>query len=147
GGWPTTVFLTPDGDVITGGTFVPVDRMAGVLRRVASALPTTHVPLEAAREARGPAEAEPEFERGEGRRQADLLDSIFSSFDEEHGGFGIEPKFPHTAPLHLAMALFRETGDDRWRTIVERTLDAMADGGLWDARGGGFYRYSTGRDW
>ena len=72
-----------------------------------------------------------------------LIESVFATFDEEHGGFGVEPKFPHTAPLHLAMALFRETGDDRWRTIVERTLDAMAEGGLWDARGGGFYRYST----
>ena len=45
------------------------------------------------------------------------------------------------------MALFRESGDARWRAIVERTLDAMANGGLWDARGGGFYRYSTARDW
>ena len=45
------------------------------------------------------------------------------------------------------MALFRETGDARWRAIVERTLDAMADGGLWDARDGGFYRYATTRDW
>ena len=45
------------------------------------------------------------------------------------------------------MALFRDTGDERWRTIVERTLDLMADGGLWDARGGGFYRYSATRDW
>jgi uncharacterized protein YyaL (SSP411 family) len=76
-----------------------------------------------------------------------VVESIFSTFDQDHGGFGVEPKFPHTAPLHLAMALFRETGDERWRAIVERTLDAMAGGGLWDARGGGFYRYSTRRDW
>ncbi|HYT73533.1 MAG TPA: hypothetical protein VEL79_02185, partial [Vicinamibacterales bacterium] len=72
---------------------------------------------------------------------------IFSTFDEEHGGFGIEPKFPHTSPLHLAMSLFQQTGADRWRYIVERTLDGMWDGGLRDPRDGGFYRYATTRDW
>jgi len=76
-----------------------------------------------------------------------IVESIFATFDHDHGGFEVEPKFPHTAPLHLAMALFRETGEDRWRTIVTRTLDAMANGGLWDAQRGGFYRYSTTRDW
>jgi hypothetical protein len=45
------------------------------------------------------------------------------------------------------MALFRDDGDPRWRTVVERTLDAMADGGLWDREAGGFYRYATTRDW
>jgi uncharacterized protein YyaL (SSP411 family) len=76
-----------------------------------------------------------------------LIEVTFSTFDEAHGGFGIEPKFPHTAPLHLALALFEDTGDDRWRHIVERTLDAMADGGLWDRDRGGFHRYATRRDW
>jgi uncharacterized protein YyaL (SSP411 family) len=76
-----------------------------------------------------------------------VIESTFATFDPDYGGFGVEPKFPHTAPLHLAMALFRETGGERWRAIVERTLDAMADGALWDAKGGGFYRYSTRRDW
>jgi uncharacterized protein len=140
GGWPTTAFLTPDGDVITGGTFVPADRMVGVLTRVAS----VSVSLATERTDQRAAEG---TENTELLDLSDLITSIFSTFDQEHGGFGVEPKFPHTAPLHLAMALFRETGDDRWRAIVERTLDAMADGGLWDARGGGFYRYATGRDW
>src|SRR5207244_3687376 len=71
GGWPTTAFLTPDGDVITGATFVPVDRMPGVLTRVVSAFATVPDLSEPAREARGPAEAEPEFERGEGGRGVD----------------------------------------------------------------------------
>jgi uncharacterized protein YyaL (SSP411 family) len=146
GGWPTTAFLTPAGDVITGGTFVPADRMYGVLTRVVSAFETTSNLSEPAREARGPAEVETEGLRDEDGRQANLIESVFSTFDHEHGGFGVEPKFPHTAPLHLAMALFRETGGERWRAIVERALDAMADGALWDAKGG-FYRYSTRRDW
>jgi hypothetical protein len=72
---------------------------------------------------------------------------VFASFDEEHGGFGTEPKFPFTSPLLLAIALHREGGDPRHRVIVERTLDAIAEGGLWDRESGGYYRYATTRDW
>ena len=152
GGWPTTAFLTPDGDVITGATFVAVDRMPGVLGRVATAFESSASLSGPAGEARlAEADAKGVGGGGEGGRAEvsldRLIDSIFSTFDHEHGGFGGEPKFPHTAPLHLAMALFRESADDRWRVIVERTLDAMADGGLWDAQDGGFYRYATGPDW
>jgi uncharacterized protein len=140
GGWPTTAFLTADGDVITGSTFVPVDRMVGVLMRVASAdLSATPSAFAFGFGGTNVAHAELDIET--------TIESVFSTFDEEYGGFGVEPKFPHTAPLHLAMALFRETGGERWRAIVERTLDGMADGGLWDVRHGGFYRYATSRDW
>jgi len=138
GGWPTTAFLTADGELMTGGTFVTADRMPSVLSRVAAALDAAplgaHVrsaEQEATPQAPGP----------------DLVGDTFSSFDEVHGGFGVEPKFPHTAPLHLALALFEDTGDARWRAVVERTLDAMADGGLWDRARGGFHRYATRRDW
>ena len=159
GGWPTTAFLTSDGGVLTGATFVPADRMSGVLTRVADAFHARRSdmngPVPAARDR---AEAEGESasaygfgETAAGDAEADrgvLIESIFSSFDEEHGGFGIEPKFPLTAPLHLAIALYRDNGEGRWRRIVEDTLDAIADGGLWDrAGGGGFYRYATTRDW
>jgi uncharacterized protein YyaL (SSP411 family) len=164
GGWPTTAFLTADGDVLTGGTFVPADRMCGILDRVAAAATNlkhhARGPAGAVGEG-GPSLAEAGAEGGsEGGREnaADhvvqhdvdvdrLIISIFSTFDEEHGGFGIEPKFPHTAALSLAMALYRGTGDARWRQIVERTLDAMFDGGLWDAERGGFFRYAVTRDW
>jgi uncharacterized protein len=142
GGWPTTAFLTADGDVIGGGTFIGPDRMPGVLLRVAEAFTSRAQEIARARAAvtarnlaSVPADA------------ARLIANIFSTFDEEFGGFGVEPKFPHTAPLHLAMALFRETRADRWRRMVERTLDAMADRGLWDRETGGFFRYATTRDW
>jgi uncharacterized protein YyaL (SSP411 family) len=142
GGWPTTAFLTPDGSVLAGGTFVDAGRMPGVLTRVAAAFAAAeHGTTEHAEH------GVPEHAAHVVTDDVALIESIFATFDEEHAGFGIEPKFPHAAPLHLAIALFRETGDDRWRTLVERTLDAMADGGLWDAPRGGFYRYATGRDW
>jgi uncharacterized protein YyaL (SSP411 family) len=138
GGWPTTAFLTPDGALMTGGTFVPADRMVAVLTRVADAFrdqPAAVVDREVEPEST-PQDLSP-----------DLVEATFSSFDGIYGGFGVEPKFPHTAPIHLALALFEDTGDSRWREIAERTLDGMADGGLWDAVSGGFRRYSTRRDW
>ena len=145
GGWPTTAFLTADGDLIGGGTFIAADRMAGILIRVADAFTSRAQEIARARTAprtSGPASAPAALPD-----PAELTEAIFATFDEQFGGFGIEPKFPHTAPLHLAMALFRETGADRLRHIVERTLDAMADGGLWDREAGGFCRYATTRDW
>jgi uncharacterized protein YyaL (SSP411 family) len=145
GGWPTTAFLTPDGALMTGGTFVGVERMPGVLARVADAFAAADFASPAAREALSAAEADSEAIREGGDEQ--LIESIFSTYDDQHGGFGIEPKFPHAAPIALAIALFEETAADRWRRIAEHTLDAMADGGLWDARGEGFYRYATTRDW
>lgn len=146
GGWPTTAFLTDQGTLITGGTFVPLDRMPGVLERVAAA--ADQMQRAAPIDADGlPPDGGEDRARRTHDHDDELIRTIFSTFDEEGGGFGVEPKFPHTAPLHLAMALFRESGDGRWRHIVERTLDAMADGGLWDSRAGGFYRYAVTRDW
>lgn len=155
GGWPTTAFLTADGDVITGGTFVSADRMAGVLARVIAAVDGRAVALVRPTDDASTMDAEParvSDQHGVPDEESaplvsSLVEAIFSAFDPDYGGFGIEPKFPHTGPLHLAMALFRDDGDPRWRAVVERTLDAMADGGLWDREAGGFYRYATTRDW
>jgi uncharacterized protein YyaL (SSP411 family) len=98
---------------------------------------------------RSAAEAAGEGDEGgpHSRDGTDLIDLVFATFDEEHGGFGVEPKFPHAAPVHLALALFHETAAPRWQLIAERTLDAIADGGLWDREHGGFYRYAATRDW
>ncbi len=142
GGWPTTAFLTPDGVILTGGTFVPPERMAGVLAQVADAFHARGegLPDRTTEEAGSP--------HSDGPVSVDALcDSIFSTFDEDHGGFGIEPKFPLVAPLHLALDLFAGTHDTRYETIVVATLDAMGWGGLYDEVDGGFFRYATTRDW
>src|SRR4051794_14905449 len=145
GGWPTTAFLTAGGEVLTGGTFVPLDRMCAVLERVATAA-----------SALGRAPADSDVERYSATPnpiaeqdvdQQSILLSIFSTYDSEHGGFGVEPKFPHTSALTLALSLYHDNGDEHWREVVERTLDAMFDGGLWDRQDGGFYRYAVTRDW
>jgi uncharacterized protein len=146
GGWPTTAFLTADGDVITGGTYVPADRMASVLERVLSAFDSRRLqllaPPHAERSARpqaATADRAPE--------SADLLSLVFSTFDELHGGFGIEPKFPLTPPLELAIVSHRTSRDGHLAHVVEATLDAIGWGELHDDVDGGFFRCAATRDW
>jgi len=151
GGWPTTAFLTADGRTIAGGTFVDAERMPGVLARVAAAFQTLGTEGTERTEDQATDDTDDtehtDAEGEQGSDEAALVESVFAAFDEEYGGFGVEPKFPHTAPVQLALNLFRESGEPRWRAIAERTLDGMWDGGLRDRDGGGFYRYATTRDW
>ena len=141
GGWPTTAFLTPAGDILAGGTFVPLDRMRAVLMQVAEAF---HVQ---------PARAAAPVADASGTRDdsmvsdAELTSRVFATFDAEFGGFGTEPKFPHTAALHLALDVFSETGDASFERIVVESLDHIGWGGLYDPVDGGFFRYATTRDW
>jgi uncharacterized protein YyaL (SSP411 family) len=79
--------------------------------------------------------------------ETQLIAQVFASFDSECGGFGVEPKFPHTAPLHLALELCADTPDPALERIVVASLDQMGWGALYDHVDGGFFRYATTRDW
>src|SRR5204863_4575889 len=79
--------------------------------------------------------------------EAQLTARVFDTFDEEFGGFGTEPKFPHVAPLHLALDLFIESQDPLLERMIVVSLDRIGWGGLYDAVDGGFFRYATTRDW
>ena len=106
GGWPTTAFLTAEGMIVGGGTFVPVDRMPSVLERVLDAFTTRRDEmLTNSQRTRTTAS-----ERHQSR-DVELMSVVFDSFDREHGGFGTEPKFPVIAPLDLALATYGETLD------------------------------------
>ena len=141
-GYPTTAFLDANGAIAGGGTFLTADRMQDALTRTADVFATRggaigQPPLAGAAEAPRPHELP----------AADLVTTIFSTFDEEHGGFGSEPKFPVVAPLELALLRYRESRDARMAQIVETTLDAMGWGELYDAVDGGFFRCAATRDW
>ena len=141
GGWPTTAFLTPDGDVLGGGTFIERHRLADVLRRV-SAVFAQGPDL---RPARGP--SAPAVAPGEAAPLEQLIDVVTAAFDPRHGGFGSAPKFPHAAPVRLALHLYREGGAETHRDIAVTTLDAMGWGPLYDEKDGGFFRYARRADW
>jgi uncharacterized protein YyaL (SSP411 family) len=142
GGWPTTAFLTASARLIAGGTYVAAGRMASVLAEVADTYASRAAEWADAPDAEAPATSAATDECD----VDEAIERVYASFDDEYGGFGLEPKFPHAAPLRLAMALARDDGEARWRAAAERTLDAMWDG-LWDAARGGFCRYAATRDW
>ena len=141
GGWPTTAFLTAEGELMGGGTYVARDRMPSVLERVADAFRSRRGELTAAN-ARAEVQ-QPDDHAG----SPDLAEQVFDAFDDKHGGFGDEPKFPLTAPLELALDIYRETLDAAMARVVEATLDAVGWGGLYDDVDGGFFRYAATRDW
>ena len=106
--WPTTAFLTADGAMITGGLFMPADRMLAALAQVRDAFVARRDELLDSREHWRAAEpAPPHPDSSAPLSDAELETLVFESFDEEHGGFGGAPKFPLTAPLALALELLR----------------------------------------
>ena len=142
GGWPTTAFLSPDGDLLGGGTYVEHARLRDVLERVAAAVrqgARTPGDRKGAQEDHQADVAPPTTDQ--------LVRRIEALFDADHGGFGGAPKFPHAAPVRLALALYRQHGSDRHHEMAIGTLDAMGWGPLHDDRDGGFFRYCRNGDW
>ena len=154
GGWPTTMFLTPGGEVLSGCTYVGPDRLPILLQQVADAFATRRAEVEA--QARAAAHRR-EAERASGVRRPEAMPDwaagdwlcarILEEFDPVHGGFGVEPKLPHADALTLAIDAYGVSKDDRLLRSVTATLDAIGWGGLYDERSGGFFRYCAARDW
>ncbi|MDT5060312.1 MAG: uncharacterized protein QOH63_771 [Acidobacteriota bacterium] len=158
GGWPMTVFLTPEGAPFYGGTyFPPVDRhnMPGfprILLGVADAYRSR--PDDVNETAASMLE---ELRRvGQTRESSetltvDLLDAaertVARSYDARHGGFGSAPKFPAAMNLEFLLRQFHRTGRGQALGMVEHTCRKMAEGGMYDQLGGGFHRYSTDAHW
>ena len=152
GGWPMTVFLTPQGEPFYGGTYYPkntflelMDAIDDVWRNRQSEIRHNVTALIEAvgRTARlTPADAVPGVEHLNSTVQA-----LAGAFDSEWGGFGQAPKFPSTFNLELMLLAFMSNGNEGPRRVLETTLDAMASGGMYDHIGGGFARYSVDREW
>jgi uncharacterized protein YyaL (SSP411 family) len=158
GGWPMTVFLTPEGVPFYGGTyFPPEDRynMPGfprILTAIAEAYRARPDEVtETAVSMLG------ELRRMDIARSSDetiseeLLDRAYSqlsrSYDEKWGGFGGAPKFPAPMNLEFLLRTFHRMGDRHAFEMAQHTARRMAEGGLYDQLGGGFHRYSTDAKW
>ncbi len=154
GGWPMSVWLTPDLRPFFGGTYFPPQPRQGM----PGFLPLLHRIEELWRAQRDDVEAQAvelteELERqaqvrpGAGLPDPTLFDQALvqlrSSFDGRWGGFGGAPKFPQQMALGL---LFRR-GSEEDQAMARRTLDAMWEGGMYDHLGGGFARYSVDERW
>ncbi len=160
GGWPLSLFLTPDGRPFYGGTYFPPSSRWGrpgflqILAAIADAWKTKRAELEtSAGEMLAHLQATAAVSRttGEGLPPSALLDSAYTAiarqFDPVDGGFGGAPKFPPAMRLELLLRRWLRTGDAQARRMVETTLDRMAAGGMYDQVGGGFHRYSVDAHW
>ena len=152
GGWPMTVFLTPEGEPFFGGTYFPRDRFVEVMRRVDDAWRTQRDQVVDQGRQLATALGRADRWRASGALPgADTLDRAFAhlnrQFDPEWGGFGGAPKFPQTMNLDGLLRWHRRAGSSTAIEMVTRTLDAMAAGGIYDHLGGGFARYSVDREW
>jgi uncharacterized protein len=158
GGWPMTVFLTPDGRPFFGGTYFPKTARGGMIsftelcHRIDEVWKSRRVELDAqaddltaaiGRTALMPAsDAIPQGETLQG-----AYNELRRQFDDEWGGFGGAPKFPQTMSLELLMRAHVQNGAPETLDMVITSLDAMASGGIYDHVGGGFSRYSVDRMW
>jgi len=151
GGWPMTVFLTPDGEPFFGGTYYPpeprhgmpsfpqvLQAMADVYRDQRDAVAQQADSIVAA--LRESAQVPPSSEPLSDALVADAVRVLRGLYDERWGGFGHAPKFPPASTLEF---LIRRGARD----MVDGTLDRMAAGGMYDLVGGGFHRYSVDEQW
>ena len=152
GGWPMTVFITPEGEPFYGGTYFPKPQFLQLMtaiddvwrNRPGDIQQNIDALLEAVDRTRtlAPTDDLPGLELVNTG-----LQHLAAAFDREWGGFGSAPKFPSTLSLELVLRTFVHTGHADARTVVETTLAAMASGGMYDHLGGGFSRYSTDQQW
>jgi uncharacterized protein YyaL (SSP411 family) len=158
GGWPMSVFMTPDGKPYFTGTYFPPEERHGmpgfprVLQSVADAyhnrksevLSTTSRIVEYLQEQTATqASADP--------LTRDLINEAYrtlaATFDRERGGFGGAPKFPQPMTCELLLRYWHASGDPEALRMVELTIQSMARGGIYDQVGGGFHRYATDAVW
>ncbi len=158
GGWPMSVFLTPDLQPYYGGTyFPPVDRhrLPGFKRLLLGLVTVWHEQRDKAFEQAVAItehlQSSGELEPGEGPLDENVLrkavGQLGERFDVRDGGFGQPPKFLHTMDLRLLLRVWKRFDEPDALHMVRHTLDKMATGGIYDHLGGGFARYSTDARW
>jgi uncharacterized protein YyaL (SSP411 family) len=158
GGWPMTVFLTPDGVPFYGGTyFPPVDRhgipaFPRILEAVAEAYRTRrHEVLQSGRQLLEHIRQGERLRQSAGLLTPEILFAAYQGlsgeFDDQEGGLGRAPKFPQPMLWEFLLRFWRRTGNARALDMGRLTLTRMARGGIYDQLGGGFHRYSVDARW
>ncbi len=158
GGWPMTVFLTPDQRPFYAGTYFPPEDRYGrpgfprVLEAVKEYYETQRASLDHQTERIAQAlQNAAELPASDAAANAQTLNRAYWQLMAEHdryeGGFGRAPKFPQPSKIELCLRHYRRTGDENALGMASTTLRKMARGGIYDHLGGGFHRYSTDDRW
>lgn len=157
GGWPMSVFLTPEGEPFYGGTYYPPTPRYGmpafqqVLLSIAETWRTREAEVRnSAANITGHLQNEFALTGGSGLSPtlfAQALQQVSTQFDAQRGGFGDAPKFPPSMTIEFLLRIFLRNDDAFALHMAELTLEKMAHGGMYDQLGGGFARYSTDARW
>jgi len=150
GGWPTTAFLTPEGDILTGATYLPPERMRELLPQLAAYYQGNREQIQERiqeilqqRQAGGRIQPASLDER----IFFEVLQAVSDAYDPVYGGFDDAPKFPHSDAIDLLVYAYQLRRDPDILHMARKTLEYMARGGVFDQEWGGFFRYATNRDW
>ncbi len=157
GGWPLSVFLTPDGKPFHGGTYFPPERRHGlpafreVLEAVSQAWKDRREQVAASSEEIATRLKDRQSSAPAGALDPSTLDqaaeSLFRGYDWTHGGWGGAPKFPQPLAVEVLLERFHRRQDSLASDMATHALRSMARGGMYDVIGGGFHRYSVDKDW
>jgi uncharacterized protein YyaL (SSP411 family) len=157
GGWPLTIIMTPDQRPFFAGTYIPKENrfgrlgMLALVSRLHQAWAAQHDQiLHSANEIVAGLQSLAAGAGGESLSESTLKDAyqqLASRFDETYGGFGNAPKFPTPHNLSFLLRYWKRSGDPRALEMVEKNLQAMRRGGIYDHLGFGFHRYSTDAQW
>jgi uncharacterized protein YyaL (SSP411 family) len=158
GGWPMTVFLTPDLIPFHAGTYFPPEDRGGMpgfakILAVVSDYYRSHrgevekMETQLKNALLEIAEIEPTQDKVSDRVLSNAFNTFESQFDPIYGGFGKAPKFPASMALSFLLRYWKSTGSKKALEMAEKTLQKMAGGGIYDHLGGGFHRYSVDERW
>src|SRR5919109_1709734 len=158
GGWPMTVFLTPDGKPFYGGTYFPPEDRQGmpgfprILMGVSQAY--RERPQDVEKSVAQIVSALHRMSESRGVTKniaetiiADSCEKISRAYDAENGGLGQAPKFPNPGVYELFLRHYHHSKNERYLEMISHTLTKMAQGGIYDHLGGGFHRYSVDPKW
>lgn len=151
GGWPMSVFLTPEGKPFWGGTFFWRAQFLRILEGLSKAWHTDRSTVVGSADSIAAVVAENHDYSDTGAASAEILsacaEALMANYDSEWGGFGSAPKFPPSQQLRALLRQYRSTQNPELLSAVTHTIDCMLRGGIYDQLGGGFARYSTDERW
>lgn len=142
GGWPSTVFLAPNGQIITGATYIPPDSLKDTMFKVIDAFKEMKLSEVTLEDKKLKIDGSVNLDN---RIIEKIMENMLDNFDFDYGGFGVQPKFPMPDALNLALRQYNKTKNKDFLIIARITLDNMK--GIFDNIEGGFYRYSVTKQW
>ena len=158
GGWPLSVFMSPNAEVFHLATYIPIEEgygSKGMMNMLPSFSRLQHentqqlqILVEKYKETTLKGNAKESLKETLTLKVMDrVLDEISAEFDKENGGFASRPKFPEASKIELLLSIYKLTGNKEALSMAEFTLKKMAQGGIYDQIGGGFFRYTTDVAW